>query len=66
MKREDTTAFTNVATLFARAYLRLTEKARNDDVSRPGEPQKQLDVSATESAHVNDETDHEGPPWKVA
>ena len=40
--------------ILARGYWRLTEKAQDSAVSGRGESQKELDVSATESAHVGD------------
>ena len=57
---------TAIAALLARGFLRLTEHAPNVPVSRMREPQKNLDDLRGESAHVNEETDHEGPPWKAA
>lgn len=47
--------FTDLAVLLARAYLRLTQQSRNDAVSAGERPQKRLDVSATESPHVQDD-----------
>ena len=45
-----------LSALLARAYLRLTQEGPNDAISRPREPQKPLDVSATESPHVVEES----------
>ena len=45
-----------IAAELASAYLRLTQTAQNDAVFRSDELQKGLDVSATESPHVVEET----------
>jgi hypothetical protein len=44
-----------LAALLARGYLRLTEKARNFAIFRPGEPQKPLDLPAKPSTPCVDE-----------
>ena len=49
---------TDVAEVFARAYLRLTQKSRTSAVSGSEEPQKPLDVLAAESPHVVAEIGH--------
>ena len=46
----------DLATILARAYLRLTQTAQNDAVFKDGEPHKGLDVSAMESPHCVQET----------
>ena len=46
-----------VADIFARGYLRLTDKAKYDAISAPDDLQKELDVFATESPHVCQEVD---------
>ena len=50
--RESRGDFGELAGLLARGYLRLTEKAQFRAVSDPSQPQKELDVSTTESPHV--------------
>ncbi len=42
-----------LASALAKGYLRLTQKARNSDVSVRREPEKELDVAAEESPHVD-------------
>jgi hypothetical protein len=56
----------DVATILARAYLRLTEKRPNSEVFQHREPQKSLDVGRRESPHVGGEDPHGRPPWKRA
>lgn len=41
--------------ILARGYLRLTEQARNDGISDPNQPQKELDVDVEESPHDDDQ-----------
>ncbi len=52
----------DLASLLARAYLRLAQKSPQSDVFRPGESQKPLDVSRPESPHG----ERERAPWKQA
>lgn len=56
----------DLAAVFARAYLRLTQKAPNKAVFQGGEPQIPLDVSRGESPHVIDESEHGRPRWQAA
>jgi len=48
--------FRDLAALLAQGFLRLTQQSRNVAVSADREPQKELDVVATESPHVGRET----------
>ena len=41
-----------LAAVLATGYLRLTQRSRNDAVSRPGEPQKPLDLPRKPRPHV--------------
>ena len=56
----------SVAAYFARAYLRVSQKARHSGVSESVKPNISLDVSTTESPHVDEETGPGRPPWKAA
>ena len=51
-----------LATLFARGYLRLTQKRRNVRVSEAEKPQKPLEVCAPESVTVVGESAPEATP----
>ena len=62
----DAEQLTAIAALLARAFLRLTKHAPIVPTSRMREQQKELDDLHGESVHVNDESDHEGPPWRAA
>ena len=65
MARVNTTIaeISDLATIFARAFLRLSRPAPHRAVFPTQEPQKLLEVPAGESPHDVTENDHRGAQW---